>query len=156
MKKIIPALILVLAIVLTYSCKNQTKESLDENTTVKATKATEEHHAEGESITLDNGNRWIANPETTIGVEKMQQIMDSFTEKENVDAYKKLTENLQVEFKMIFEKCTMTGAAHDQLHNFLIPIKDLLKTLPSSDLKECQESFDQINKHLLIYKTYFK
>ena len=156
MKKITLSIILVLALSIAYSCKRQNKEIQSASPTTENKEIEEEHHSEDHSLVLNNGERWIANPETTLGVEKMQQTMNSFTEKDNVEAYKKLTENLELDFKMIFQKCTMTGAAHDQLHNFLIPIKDLLKTLPSSDLKECQESFDQINKHLLIYKTYFK
>jgi len=86
----------------------------------------------------------------------MINIVSLFSEKDNAKAYGKLTEELKSEFTMIFQKCTMTGEAHNQLHNFLVPIKNIFETLPSSDLKECQESYAKLNTHLKEYKKYFK
>ena len=36
---------------------------------------------------------------------------------------KKLSESLEQEFTIILQKCTMTGVAHEQLHNFLLPFR---------------------------------
>ena len=157
MKKIIlKATTMVLFMGFTYSCKNTTKEKHNQKETEKAEKTDEHHHSKSHSLILDNGKLWIANPETTTGIENMINIMNFFSEKENVKAYEKLTKNLQSEVSMIFQKCTMTGESHNQLHNFLVPIKDLFETLSSTDLKQCQESFDQLNNHLKEYKKYFK
>ncbi len=147
---------MILLVGLIYSCENTTKENHDHEQAEKVVKAEEHHESENNGIVLDNGKRWIANPETTAGIENMINILNSFNEKENVEAYGKLTEELKSEFTMIFEKCTMTGEAHNQLHHFLVPIKNLLETLPSSDLKQCQESFGNLNKHLAKYNEYFK
>lgn len=66
----------------------------------------------------------------------------------------KLYDSLQAEFKTIFDKCTMTGESHNQLHNFLIPVKGQLVKLKVGNtdgdtLKEMQE-------YLLTFKNYFE
>ncbi len=50
----------------------------------------------------------------------------------------------------------MTGEAHNQLHNFLMPIKGLLETLPSNNLNQSQEHYDKLNNDLEEFKKYFK
>ncbi|MCF6269768.1 MAG: hypothetical protein L3J41_08665 [Melioribacteraceae bacterium] len=158
MKKTILTGVMILAIGLTYSCGNQADEKHDSKQTEKTEKTvkTDEHHSTESEVVLDNGKLWTANAETTTGINNMIKLMNSFTEKENVEAYAKLTEKLKEEFVMIIQKCSMTGEAHNQLHNYVLPIKDLFKTLSSSDLKKCQESYDKLNKHLKEYKRYFK
>ena len=138
------------------SCKNETKESNVQKQTEKVEKTNEHQHSKNNGLVLNNGKLWIANSETTEGVDNMIRIMNSFSEKENVKAYGKLTKDLKSEFTMIFQKCTMTGESHNQLHNFLVPIKDLFETLPSSDLTKCKESYTKLNVHLKEYKKYFK
>ncbi|KVV15226.1 hypothetical protein [Flavobacterium sp. TAB 87] len=156
MKKTFHTVLLAAVVGLTYSCKNETKEINNPKATEVVDETTEHDHGDSTSLVLNDGERWDANAETTTGVNNMIALMNSFKEKENVTAYPKLTQDLKSEFKMIFEKCTMTGEAHDQLHNFLIPIKDLLETLPSSDLAVAQKSYDELSTQLSIYKTYFK
>ena len=155
-KKIILKVTLVLAIGLTHSCGNQTKEKDDHKKIEKIEDSDEHLHSESSGLVLDNGKLWIANPETTAGIENMINTMNSFKEKDNINAYGELMENLKMEFSMIFQKCTMSGEAHNQLHNFLVPIKDLFETLSSTDLKQCQASYDKLNNDLKVYKKYFK
>jgi hypothetical protein len=145
MKNTILKLTLVLVIAFSSSCKKEAKQKTDEL-----------HLHEQNGIELNDGKRWLANSETTEGVANMQKIMNTFNEKEDLKAYATLTKSLKSEFSMVFEKCTMKGESHNQLHNFLIPINDLFEPLASSDLKECQESYDKLNKHLKVYQTYFK
>jgi len=145
MKNTILKLTLVLAIAFISSCRKDAKQKTDEL-----------HLSDQNGIALNDGKRWLANPETTEGIKNMVRIMNTFTEKDSVIAYATLTERLKSEFSMVFEKCTMKGEAHNQLHNFLIPINDLFEPLASSDLKKCQESYDKLNSHLKIYPTYFK
>jgi hypothetical protein len=147
---------LVLAIAFNCSCKKQSKNIQSETQIEIAEKTDELHLSSKNKITLNKGKRWNANPETTEGIKNMKEIMNNFTNKSSLKAYKLLTEHLILEFSMVFEKCTMKGEAHNQLHNFLIPINDLFTHLSSSDLKECQDSYETLNKHLKKYQTYFK
>jgi len=158
MKKSVFKIAILAAVVLLYSCGNKSKETKETPNTPETPKveAVESHEGTGMELSLDEGKLWKANVETTVGVHNMIELMKNFKEKENVASYGKLTESLKQEFATIFEKCTMKGESHNQLHNFLIPIKDLFKGLASEDLNTCKESFNKLNTHLVVYKSYFE
>jgi hypothetical protein len=155
MKKLVSQTLLIMMVLLLSSCANKKKEAQQDLETKSMDNLEKENETVSE-LTLDSGKHWIANKETTDGVNNMIKLVNSFSEKENIEAYSKLTENLQSEFTMIFEKCTMKGEAHNQLHNFLIPIKDLFADLSSNDIEKCKESYEKLNKHLPVYQNYFK
>ena len=107
-------------------------------------------------VSLDDGKLWVANPETTSGINNMIKIMKGFSDRESVVAYAELNKNLQNEFGLIFERCTMTGESHNQLHNYLLPMKDLFAGLISTDLKSCKTNYDNLANHLNEYSNYFE
>lgn len=116
--------------------------------------ATQDHDHEGLSTTvlLDNGKKWKANPETIDGVKKMSlMVRNGIIAKAAPD---QLYEPLKKEFQTIFDKCTMKGEAHEQLHNFLIPVKANLDAIgkPGADPGE----LDKLEKHLLTFSDYFE
>ncbi len=147
-------LILVfIAITLLISCGKQKEENHEHSQSEK----TEEHqHKEENNLILNSGELWIANMETTQGIDNMIALMSSFSDKESVEAYAKLKINLDKEFGSILKKCTMKGESHDQLHNFLVPMQEMFEGLASSDLKICKDSYDTLNDHLKEYPKYFK
>jgi len=147
MNKTLLYFIMIFILGFTHSCMNQTKEK-QQQTEIEVSKNSE--------VQLNHGNRWSANPETTTGIETMLSMMNSFEKIEDINAYKKLSKQLNLEFSSIFRKCTMTGEAHNQLHNFLLPIKDLLGSLDSPDLNECQQIYNKLNNELKNYTTYFE
>jgi len=114
MKNTILKVTLVLAIAFTYSCGGKTKHKQDDTQVEKKEKTDELHQSEQNGLVLNNGKPWLANSETTVGVENMQEIMKNFTEKSSVKAYETLSKRLKSEFSMVFEKCTMKGEAHNQ------------------------------------------
>jgi hypothetical protein len=150
-----PIAVLTVITVLLFSCGNQTNENDRQSTSeiIEVTKDTIE--TEG-GLSLDNGKLWLANQETTTGVNNMIDLMNDFTEKDNVESYGELTEKLKSEFTTIFEKCTMKDEAHNQLHNFLIPINELFEGLSATDLNKCKASYAKMNHHLAVYKDYFQ
>ncbi len=114
------------------------------------------HHHTASAVVLDNGNKWAANPETTTGINNMINMVEAFASSDDSQAYKKLESTLSDEFTMIFKNCTMQGEAHNQLHNYLLPIKDLFDGLKSKELKTQQDSFEKLKNHLNLYATFFK
>ena len=82
--------------------------------------------------------------------------MSLFKDTESVEAYSVLKTGLEENFTELFQKCTMKGEAHNQLHNYLFPILDLFEGLESSDLSICKNSFSELNIHLDEYSKYFK
>ncbi|MCE7924565.1 MAG: hypothetical protein DYG98_16075 [Haliscomenobacteraceae bacterium CHB4] len=115
------------------------------------------HHGESAVVQLDNGKRWKANPETTAGVAEMQNILAGYEGRTGeADARKALRKELEAAFQNIFKQCTMTGAAHDQLHNYLLPMKGLFEKLESDTAGESEQAFQDLKKHLADYQTYFE
>lgn len=107
-------------------------------------------------VELNNGALWEANSETTLGIKKMILRMDSFSEKENSLAYQNLKDSLEGDFTEIFQKCTMKGEAHNQLHNYLKPMIDLFNGLDSQELEACKTNFRDLDTHLKSYKNFFE
>lgn len=141
MKKTI---ILLSIITLFISCNSNKKETID-TSSIKI-----------EGVSLDNTKLWKANLETTEGIKIMQSIMRSFSEEEKVVAYASLKGELETEFTNIFQKCTMKGEAHNQLHNYLKPMIGIFEGLESSDLKTCKTNFKTMENHLAAYPNYFE
>ena len=157
MKKTLFTAILVASATVFYSCDDQEKEAKPEEVkTEKVEKAEKPHHEADGVLSLNEGKKWMANPETTTGVNNIIVLMDGFSEPESVEGYKALTKSIKSEFSNIFKLCTMTGPAHDQLHNFLIPIKDSFKGLSSDDLETCKTTYGELRSHMDEYDKFFE
>ena len=140
MKKALLKYLLILLMLSNYSCNKQEKNSSNYQKNI---------------ISLNNGNPWKASPETTNGIENMKKIMASFNIDSNLNLYDKLADDLTEEFLIILEKCTMKGESHDQLHNYLLPIKIMFKDLLNTNIKERQKTFYKLSSHLENYKYFF-
>ena len=152
--------LLIISFVLIISCKQKpekdqiTIEVQQETTDV--IEPEESHENIDGTVSLNNGELWLANPETTEGIQKMKKRMGLFNNSENLEAYVILKAGLEEDFTELFEKCTMKGEAHNQLHNYLFPFLDLFDGLETSDLVVCKKSFSELNIHLNEYSNYFK
>ena len=116
-----------------------------------AAQATDAPESGVPAVRLDSlGNRWIANPETTTGIANMSAILQAFDPASgNADTLKAA---LEEEFGLIFERCTMEGEAHNQLHNFLIPIHHALREFDGN----AAHDREAMATHLATYTTYFQ
>jgi len=145
----------LITLILLVSCK-QNKEVKPVPETLQQEEVVEESHESIDgTVTLDNGKLWQANPETTTGINNMKSRMQAFTDKENAEAYSTLKEGLEADFTELFQKCTMKGEAHNQLHNYLFPFIDLFDGLASSDIETCKKSFAGLTIRLEEYFDYF-
>ncbi|WP_372769322.1 hypothetical protein [Lutibacter sp.] len=133
------------------SCKENKKQQ-----TIEPVQTEEETHESEGVLVLNNGNLWMANAETTEGIQNMSQLVTNFTNTENMEAFPELKSKLEAEFGAIISKCTMTGEAHNQLHNYLLPMKPLFKDLASEDLATRKFGLEKLTKHLSEYSAYFK
>lgn len=94
------------------------------------------------TLKLNNGEKWVANNETQIGMLKMDSIIKAFkSDKTNI--YMDLGRNLSKQTSFIIKSCNMTGEAHDQLHVVLVPMLDKISVLKESNSQ-------QENKRVLI------
>jgi hypothetical protein len=136
-------LLLTLPICLLFSCGQASKE--------------EHSHEEAEQHTaleLNNGAKWTANPETTSGIQAMITLTDSFSGTEPA-GYHTLAVSLLAEYNTIFEKCTMTGEAHAQLHNYLLPLNEQIASLRTCT-DNCSDLLGSIKPYLHSYYNYFE
>ena len=104
-----------------------------------------DHHQEENAnpVQLNNGEKWEANPETTEQIKKMIALTDTFPALPVAADYSALKVKLETEFQLVFQKCTMTGEAHTQLHNYLIPLKGMIEELGSDNLAAAAQAFDR-------------
>lgn len=138
-------------LLLVIACQNAASPEKETN----ASQAATDHQDGPAAVQLNNGEKWQANPETTQGIQAMLQLTANFST-DGADAdYAMLKKGLVTEFETIFKKCTMTGEAHNQLHNYLIPLKGLLEKLDSSDPATNKATLELIGKHLGEYERYF-
>ena len=86
----------------------------------------------------------------------MQTILSSFSEDDSATEYATLKGELEDEFTNIFQKCSMKGEAHNQLHNYLKPIIAIFEGLESTDVAIRKANFNSLEKHLAVYANYFK
>lgn len=115
------------------------------------------HHDTAEPVQLDNGNRWQANPETTSGIAEMQAILARYEGESSDEAGRRaLRQELEAAFQNIFKQCTMKGEAHDQLHNYLLPMKPLFEKIGSAEAGESEAAVRELKEHLAEYATYFE
>ena len=105
---------------------------------------------------LNGGAKWKANLETTLGVNKMMEIVEG-SKAETVDGYHALASKLNEEKNILVKKCTMEGASHDNLHTFLHPLIEKIGALGKVETKEEGAKLQHsIHENLKWYFNYFE
>ena len=120
-----------------------------------AQETTEHHDGVEDELKTNNGQPWQANAETTSGIANMNAIVAAFSDT-SAASYLQLRDALEAEFATIFKLCPMEGEAHDQLHNYLLPLKRYFNLLKSENANERAEGLEKLKAHLAEYPTYFK
>lgn len=118
-----------------------------------------EHHNHGShaldesTVQLNHGEKWEANPETNEGINNMLALVSKEEAEASIDL-KTLQKDLRGEFNTILQKCTMKGEAHNQLHNYLHPLKEKIDGLEQASNEE--QVIGDLEQYLNTYKNYFK
>lgn len=106
-----------------------------------------------EGLTLNNGEKWIANEETEEGMQAMKQQITNFTTSD-VEAFHTLGNKLSSIKDEIIAKCDMEGTPHDQLHLVLLPMLEQIKKLQQTETQETGN--DALYKLEYLLELYFK
>jgi hypothetical protein len=136
--------ILCTALLLFVSCAEPSKEVKEEM------EETEIEMPSAPEVQLNAGERWEANQATVDGIKNLSTMVEQFDS--SVQSYDTLQSNLRDEFGLIFKNCTMKGEAHEQLHNYLLPLMELFGELT---LEDREKSLAEIKEHLARFDTYF-
>lgn len=160
MKTSFKALLILLIAAYAISCGNTSENDQDhddhDHEEHEAEPKDEEHVDSENTLDLNNGNLWSANVETTEGIGKMVVLMDSFSDTESVEAYSKLSKDLNAALNTILKECTMEGEAHENLHTYLFPMFEMIAGIGSTDLNTCQANYGKLKEQLSDYPNYFE
>jgi hypothetical protein len=156
MKTLLP----ILGLLILFGCNNSSKPPMDSHAAEASDSVSHHHethaHEQGIGVALNDGKRWTANAETTAGINNMKALVNDLPANAARDDYRKLATNLETEFNTILQKCTMTGEAHNQLHNYLLPMKELFEKLNSPDVEVGKSALSTLKGHLNEYQAYFQ
>jgi hypothetical protein len=141
------SMIALLLGVLVTSCSHRHGDEHDHHAI--GSEASHHHHDDGGPVELNNGEKWEADEHTLSVVEDMKSELSNFA-KAGEEDYLVLADSLTHQLNVLIAGCTMEGAAHDELHKWLIPFTENVKHLAVAqgasdarrDIKEIEKSLD--------------
>lgn len=131
-----------------FSCNDKAKNESAE--TSQATETEVHEHSNGETIQLNDGQKWKVDVDMMAHIRTMENDVTSF-DKETPENYQLLADNLKKNLDLLTSNCTMKGEAHDELHKWLLPyielVDDFSKDKSNENLAKIQESFTTFNQY---------
>lgn len=150
MKKVI---VFGMSVVLLWSCNNSTEKSTAHQETEN--QAGHQHDENSDAIELNNGEKWLVNEEMKPFVLKGEELVNTYIQDGKTD-YKTLAEQLKDQNSQLIKSCTMDGKSHDELHKWLHPHLDIVKTLENeTDAIKANEIVSQLQYSYQHYHQYF-
>ena len=144
-------ILIIILIALFSSCKKETQKSV-----TNTSESEEINLLDTLTLKLNNGEKWVANNETQIGIIKMDSIISSFKTKGSQD-YTSLGKDLSKQTSFIIKSCNMTGEAHDQLHVVLVPMLDEISILKeSTNTEENKSALNELQELIEGYFSHFR
>mgnify|MGYP003606226052 FL=1 len=131
-----------------FSCNDKANNKSAE--TSQATETEVHEHSNGETIQLNDGQKWKVDVDMMAHIRTMENDVTSF-DKETPENYQLLADNLKKNLDLLTSNCTMKGEAHDELHKWLLPyielVDDFSKDKSNENLAKIQESFTTFNQY---------
>ena len=135
---------IALSFFLLISCNNKTKEE-----TTVTTQSETHQHSDSEALQLNEGKKWKVDDNMMLLIRKMEKEVAA-TKSEN---YQVLIDNLAHNIDLLTSNCTMEGQAHDELHKWLLPFIEDVKSF-SND--KTSENFSKIQNSFTTFNQYFE
>ena len=85
----------------------------------------------------------------------MSALIDNYNDAPETEDCRALKAKLASEFDKLIQQCTMTGEAHDQLHNYLTPLREKFEELETADGEQCNKVISEIKSQLDNYNNFF-
>lgn len=149
MKKFKSGFILFAFTLAIYGCNSQVKTERNESHS-----AHESDYSESENMQLNQGKKWLVNEEMKPFILESETILNDYI-KSNSSDFRTLAEQLKEKNSGLIKSCTMKGESHDELHKWLHPHMDLIKSLANEEnaesaasvVKKLTESFETYHKY---------
>ena len=150
MKKVI---VFGMSLMLLWSCNNSTEKSTTHQETENH--AEHRHDESSEAIELNNGEKWLVNEEMKPFVLKGEELANAYIQNNQTD-YKALAQKLKDQNSQLIKSCTMDGKSHDELHKWLHPHIEIVKSLEEEkDATKANEIVAQLQHSYQEYHKYF-
>jgi len=85
-------------------------------------------HETSEAMMLNDGEKWHVDENMMVFIRAMENDVNSISVPSE-EACTELVEKLNENIGELTSNCTMTGKAHDELHKWLVPYMNLVKSL---------------------------
>ncbi len=100
--------------------------------------------------------KWKIDEAMMVHLRSPEQVVAAFSSSDGAD-YSSLADKLQEELNLLTANCTMTGAAHDALHAWLLPYMDLVSKLGEApDAAASKEVFSEIEAAFKVFDQTFE
>lgn len=110
---------------------------------------------EVQTLGLNGDEPWKVNPEMMVHLNLIEEEVNAFQAQDSL-SYNVLGNSLKGHLKNLISSCTMKGAAHDELHVWLMPFMSHVNTLIAANTpKEQTEVYEQIKADLKEFSIYF-
>lgn len=150
MKKVF---VLGMSVLLLWSCNNTSEKTTEKLETENH--AEHQHNESSETIELNNGDKWLVNEEMKPFVMKGEELVNSYIQNNQTD-YKALAQQLKEQNGQLIKSCTMDGKSHDELHKWLHPHLEIVKSLEDeADASKANEIVSQLKHSYQQYHQYF-
>ena len=141
------ALVLLLIPIIFYGCS----EPIEEH------KTTLNVESDFDDVLRDNdGKPWEVQFSTDSILGKMRTKAAEFESRNSLVEYVELKEELNQDFTEIFDMCSMTGEAHNQLHNYLIPLRNRIRKINDTLNDSNPQHLSEIRRYLSEFDKYFE
>ena len=145
--------VLGMSVMLLWSCNNSTEKSTEKQETENH--AEHQHEESSEAIELNNGEKWLVNEEMKPFVVKGEELVNSYIQNNQTD-YKALSQQLKEQNDQLIKSCTMDGKSHDELHKWLHPHLEIVKSLEDeTNATKANEIVLQLQQSYQQYHQYF-
>ncbi|WP_296619339.1 hypothetical protein [Marivirga sp.] len=141
--KSISIIILISAVLMNCNGKKQGNEE-----------AHSEHENKNIEIELNQGEKWVVNEEMQPFLSQSEVILQSYNASNNT-SHLELADQLKAQNDQLISSCTMKGKSHDELHKWLRPHLQLVKSLQNAEsekdakaiIKQLEESYEIYHQH---------
>ena len=140
--------IIVLMIFAFAACTSNTKQDA-----VNETDSTATHHETQAGLQLNNGAKWKTDEATKRNVGVLQSIANDRTSGANNAT---VANRLQSALDTLIKQCTMQGADHEALHQWLQPVIHGVKEMKEEKGKEGTEAIVALRTELARFNEYFE
>ena len=110
----------------------------------------------GSELYLNNGKKWMANFETTKGINEMLYSVDHFSQPADTSMYHALADSLMQDYIYVIQYCSNMGQAHELIHSYLFPLHDIIVPMQLGGDITCAAQYIKVKEHLQKYHEYFE